>query len=1044
MRPTHAAGARSALALVSVTSLPLLTTLLGAPRSTAAQESVSPGHPTVPSALLNGLEWRFVGPVRGGRAPAVAGDPRNPLVFYMGTGHGGVWRTADAGLTWRNVSDGHFAVAPVGAIGVSQSEPRVIFVGTGEGIPRQHITGGDGVYKSTDAGETWTNVGLGDTRHIADLVVHPNDPDIVYVAAKGDMFGPSSARGVYRTRDGGRSWQQILYKNDLAGAIDLSMDPTDPSVIYASLNYHIRYPWDEVSGGPGSGLYKTTDGGDTWTDLTGNPGLPTGQVGKIGVSVSPPNPERVYAIIEAADGGVYRSDNGGATWMKVSVSRAYRLFPASYSHIHADTQDPDVVYVQHMALWKSTDGGLTFSTIPMHHSDHHAMWIDPRDSHRIIDGGDGGASVTLDGGRSWSELDNQPTADLFSLAVDDQHPYWLYVAQNDNSHVGFPSANDRAAITEQDYLAIPQGEGGQTAVKPDGSVVYAGDRTSIVRFDRSSGQGRDISVWPEDEFGKPIKDVKERFYYSFPVYLSPHDPGVLYTGSQFLYRSTDEGTSWQKVSPDLSRDRRDVMGNIPGRPITSIASSLYYVSLIRAIEESPLDSNELWVGTDDSTVQYTRDGGGTWHNVSPPDMPEWTTVTAISASAHRAGTAYISGERHRVSDWTPYLYKTTDYGRTWQRITNGIRANDFLYVIREDPVRPGLLYAGSERGVYVSFDDGGSWQPLQRNLPVAAAMSMQIKGNDLIVATHGRGVWILDDISALRQITSEVVSAPVHLFRVTPVVRNLARRAGPSRAGPDEGANPPTGVIIDYYLAQAPTGEVTLTILDASGNEVRRFSSLARGRSGLPAEAGTNRFIWDMRYPEVPAAPREDELTSFEATSPAPPVAMPGRYAARLTVDGRTLEQSVDIRKDPRVTASDAELRAQFELAMKICQRATDIVAALNRIHEARHRLAASSADARRAARLRQRLRAIEGQLQRLANPDNPMDTQPKGLYNQLGSLSRTVLGAEAGPTEAELAVFATLSARIDAQLEQLDELLSGDLPGSEGPYQTSPGGSGS
>ncbi len=1027
MRRTLPAVARSASALISVVfALAWTAPRCGAQAGDGPREAVFVRHATVPPAFLNGLQWRFVGPVRGGRAPAVAGDPSDPLVFYLGTGHGGVWKTTDAGLNWRNVSDGYFDVAPVGAMAVAQSDPRILYVGTGEGIPRQHITGGDGVYKSTDAGRSWAKVGLADTRHIADLVIHPGNPDIVYVAAKGDMFGPSTARGVYRTRDGGRTWRQVLYKNDLAGAVDLSMDPANPDVIYATLNHHVRYPWDEVSGGPGSGLYKTIDGGDTWTDLTRNPGLPIGQVGKIGVSVSPPNPNRVYAIIEAADGGVYRSDDAGATWIKVSVERAYRLFPASYSHIYADTQDPDVVYLPHMALWRSSDGGVSFQTVPMHHSDHHAMWIDPEDARRIIDGGDGGGSITLDGGRSWSELDNQPTADLFSLAVDDQFPYWLYVAQNDNSHVAFPSANDEAAITLEDYLAIPQGEGGQTAVKPDGSVVYAGDRTSIVRFDRRSGQGRDISVWPEDEFGKPIKDVRERFYYSFPVYLSPHDPGVLYTGSQFLYRSVDEGQSWQKVSPDLSRNRQEVMGNIPGGPITAIASSLYYVSLIRSIEESPLDAGELWVGTDDSTVQYTRDGGATWHDVSPPDMPEWTTITSVSASAHHPGTVYVSGERHRVSDLTPYLYRTTDYGRSWQRITDGIRGNDFLYVIREDPVRPGLLYAGSETGVYVSFDDGGSWQALQRNLPVAAAMSMQVKGNDLIVATHGRGVWILDDVGPLRQITPEVASEPVHLFRITPVVRNLARRSGPSRAAPDEGANPPGGVIIDYSLARPPAGEATLTILDGSGNEVRRFSSQGRGRSAMPASAGMNRFLWDMRYPEVPAAPREDELTSFEATSPVPPVAAPGRYTARVTVDGRSLEEPFDIRRDPRIMATDAELRAQFDLSMKIRQRASDIVDALNRIHEAQRRLAAPSADAQQDARLRDRLRAIEGRLQRLADPHNPMDTQPKGLYNQLGSLSRTVLSAEAGPTRADVAVFEALSARIDEQLAELDDLLRG------------------
>jgi photosystem II stability/assembly factor-like uncharacterized protein len=983
-------------------------------------------HPSVSSEFLNGLEWRFIGPMRGGRAPAVAGDPDNPLVFYHGTGHGGVWKTTDAGLSWRNVSDGYVDVAPIGAMDVAPSNPRVLFVGTGEGIPRQHITAGRGVFKSTDAGETWTHVGLAETLHISDLVIHPQNPDIVYVAAKGDMFGPDQNRGVYRTRDGGGTWQKVLYKNDLAGAVDLSLDPSNPNVVYASLNHHVRYPWDEVGGGEGSGLYKTTDGGDSWVDLTRNPGMPAGVIGKIGVSVSPARSNRIYTIVEAAAGGVYRSDDGGATWRMMSDDRTQRLFPASYNHIVADTRDPDLVYLLHQAFWKSTDGGVTFSTRPMHHADHHALWIDPNDSRRMIDGGDGGASVTLNGGLTWSGLNNQSTADLFSLAIDDQEPYWLYVTQNDNSHVGLPSQTTAASITAQHYLAIPQGEGGQTSVKPDGSVVYAGDRTSIVRFDRGTGQGKDISVWPEDEFGEPIADVQERFYYNFPVYLSPNDPGVLYTGSQYLYRSTDEGMSWERISPDLSKNRQDVMGKIPGGPITSIASSLYYVSLIRTIEESPRDKNELWIGTDDSTVQLTTNGGRSWQDVSPPDLPEWTTITAIDASAHHAGTAYLTGGRHRVSDRTPYLYKTTDYGETWERITNGIRENDFTYVIREDPVRPGLLYAGSETGAYISFDDGASWQSLQRNLPPVAVMFMQVKDDDLVIATHGRGAWILDNVTALRQLTSEIAAAPTHLFEVAPATRDLASRLGPARQMSDAGTNPPSGVVIDYYLAEQPTGDVVLTILDPSGEEILTFSSGETGRYALPARAGMNRFLWDMRYPDPPPALLTANLTGFEATSPSGPVAVPGRYNARLTVDGESHAQSFEIRKAPYVTATDQDLRAQFQLVADISQRAADAADALNTIRDMREELERAELSAEQVADLDARIAAIEGQLQRQVGA-HAMELMPKGLYNRLGTLSRRVLSAESRPTQQEYAVFDSLSVRIDEQLRQLDALIRGD-----------------
>ncbi len=987
-------------------------------------------YPSVDGSFLTALEWRSVGPLRGGRVPAVAGDPERPLVFYFGSAHGGVWKTSDAGLNWRNVSDGFFKVAPVGAMAVSLSHPEVVYVGTGEGIPRQHIASGDGVYKSTDGGETWTSVGLQETLHISRLLIHPTNPDIVYVAAKGDMFGPSPDRGVYRSTDGGRTWEQVLYRSDWAGATDLTMDPSDPNVLIASLNHHVRYPWDEVSGGPFSGMYKSIDGGDTWTDITQNPGLPRGVVGKIGVSISPPRPTRVYAIVEAAEGGIYRSDNGGATWQRVSDERRMRFFPASYQHIVADTQDPDVVYVLHQAFWKSTDGGRTFETLSMGHSDHHALWIDPNDSQRMIDGGDGGAAVTLNGGVSWSPLDNQPTADLFSLAVDDQEPYWVYAAQNDNQHIGIPSRTSGRSIGWSDYEEVPGGEGGQTAVKPDGSVVYACDRTRMVRFDRHSGQAPEISVWPEDEFGDPPKDVKERIYYSFPVFLSPHDPGVLYTASQRLFRSTDEGDSWQAISADLTRNRVDMMQKIPGGPITSIASSLYYVSLIRTIAESPIQEGELWIGTDDSTVQVSRDGGGSWEDVSPPDLPEWTTIYAIDVSPHHRGTAYLAGERHRVSDRTPYLYKTTDYGRTWERITNGIRENDWTYVIREDPVRPGLLYAGTETGAYVSFDAGASWQSLQRNLPAVAVTYMLVKDDDLVVATHGRGFWILDNVSSLRQLTPEIAQAEVHLFEIPPAIRSTGRRRG-GREGLEVGANPPSGVLIEYYLRQPPAGEVTLTVLDAAGAVIQQFSSEESGE--LPTEAEMNRFIWDMRYPDARQARSATQLTGFEASPPTPPVAPPGRYVARLTLGEQTFEQPFEIRKDPRVMASDADLRAQFELLVRIRDQASEVAEALGRLREARAQLeereSGLPAEAQASAeQVKTRLRAIEGQLTRLTG-SHSLEMEPKGLSQKLGALSGSVARGDAKPTQAMYAVFDELSARFAEQLQHLNEVVEQELP---------------
>lgn len=541
------------------------------------------GYPSVNASFLAALEWRSLGPYRGGRVIAVAGDSQDPLVFYFGSAHGGVWKTTDAGTYWRNVSDGFFKTAPVGAIDVSLSNPAVVYVGMGESLTRQDLTPGDGVYKSTDGGRTWTNVGLRETRHISKIKIHPTNPNIVYVAAAGDVFGTNPERGVYRTKDGGKTWEKVLYKSERASALDLSMDPMNPNVLYASLNQLQRLQWDEISGGPDSGLYKTTDGGDTWTDITRNPGLPEGVVGKIGISISPARPSRVWALIEAEDGALFRSDDSGQTWQRINDTRDFRRWAASYMHVIADTQDPDTVYIPSYSFWKSTDGGKTFRTMPTPHGDNHALWIDPQNPQRMIEGNDGGATVTLNGGATWSTIYNQPTADLFGLAIDDQVPYRLYAAQNDNTHISTPSRTDEAVIAFMHNEMIPGGEGGQTAVKPDGSVVYAGDRTAIARYDRRMGQAQNITVWPDNQFTMPPKDVKYRFYYTFPLLLSPHDPNVLYTAGNHVFRTTNEGNSWETISPDITRNRQDKMQKIPGGPLTTMWSSLYWVSLAQAL-----------------------------------------------------------------------------------------------------------------------------------------------------------------------------------------------------------------------------------------------------------------------------------------------------------------------------------------------------------------------------------------------------------------------------------------------------------------------------
>jgi photosystem II stability/assembly factor-like uncharacterized protein len=985
-------------------------------------------YPNVDAGFLSALEWRFIGPYRGGRVVAVAGVVDDPLKFYFGAAHGGVWKTTDAGINWQNVSDGYFNFPAVGALDVSASDSKVIYAGTGEGLQRQFISPGDGVYKSTDGGDTWTNVGLKETRHIARLRIHPTNPDIVYVAAMGDMFGPNPDRGVYRSTDGGETWEQVLYKGETTGAVDLTIDPNNPNVIIAALNHHVTFPWDEESGGPTSGLFKSTDGGDSWTDITDNPGMPGGMVGKITVAISPALSSRVYAFMEAdeGEGGVYRSDDAGASWQRTHTDPGKMEIPNSYNHLTADTQDPDIVYIQPIGgLFKSTDAGQTFNKLRMQNWDPHALWIDPNNSRRMIEGGDGGASVTLNGGESWSSLRNQPTADLLSLAVDDQEPYWVYASQNDNSHIAIPSQTDDDSIAWPHYVPLPAGEGGQTAVSPDGRIIYANDRAKTARIDMETGQAPRISVWPEWVFGTPAKDIKYRFYYSFPILLSQHDPNALYTAAQFVFKSTDEGQSWQEISPDLTRNRQEVMGETSGGPISSNASSLFHSSVIRTLAESPIKQGELWVGTDDSTVQVSKDGGRNWLDVSPSDLPEWTTITAIDVSHHQPGTAYISGEGHRVSDRTPYLYKTTNYGESWQLITEGIRENDYTWVIREDPVRPGLLYAGTETGAYVSFDDGGSWQSLQGDLPPVIVMQMQVKDDDLVVATHGRGFWILDNISALRAINPEIASAKMHLFEVVPTIRRLLGAHGwTALSGGAE--NPPEGVMFEYYLAQeANPAAITITVSEAGGKIIREFSN--ESEDGLSVDAGMNRFFWNMKYPGTVMPPPNGALDGFmsvDYSPPTAPLAPPGQYKVKLNVDGEVYERPFEIRKDPRIHASDADLIAQFELMVNIRDRFTEVADTVLKTREVRAMLAGDSSTETTA--ILDQLREIEGILMIWMGTDaHPMMWSAPGLTEKLSSLSGSVNSGDARPTQSMYTVFDDLTKRFEFQRERLNQIIN-------------------
>jgi photosystem II stability/assembly factor-like uncharacterized protein len=1015
--------------------------------------------------VLESMRWRLVGPHRGGRVVAVAGDPRDDQVFYFGACAGGVWKTVDGGWTWSNVSDGFFRTAAVGALAVADADPNVVYAGTGEACIRGNVSHGDGVYRSTDGGKTWRNVGLGDTRHIARVRVHPADPNLVYVAALGHAFGPNAERGVFRSRDGGRSWEKVLYRSPDAGAIDLALDVTNPRVLYASLYEVRRGPHFLSSGGPGSGLFKSVDGGDTWTELTDRPGLPKGLKGRIGLAVSPAMPDRVWAQVEAEDGGLFRSDDGGVTWRLMTDDRNLRQRAWYYSHIFADPQDPETVYALNVGMWKSTDGGKTFAAVATPHGDNHDLWIDPRNPRRMIEGNDGGACVSFTGGLSWSTLYNQPTAQFYHVTADSRFPYRLYGAQQDNTTLCVPSRSAKGAIMVTDCYPVGGGESGYIAVRPDNpDVVFAGGiKGQLTRYDHARGITRTVDIWPDNPAGWGVGDCRHRFQWTFPIVLSPHDPNVLYAAGECVFRSTDEGESWEAISPDLTRADPATMA-ASGGPITKDNSSAEYYATIFAFAESPLQRGLMWAGSDDGLIHVSRDGGQTWRNITPPAscLPEWALISIIEPSPHDPAVAYVAATRYKLDDTRPYLLKTSDYGETWESIVNGIPTWDFTRAIRADPERRGLLYAGTETGVYVSFDDGGSWQSLQGNLPVVPIHDLLVKDGDLVAATHGRSFWILDDLSPLRQMPADL--GDVYLFQPRPGLRfqsggrvrpeggGVRDYAGPggmvvtlrNRPKPDgdgvevevldAGTNPPSGVVVHYYLREA--AEVTLEFCEADGTLIKRFTSAAKQGPRVPATAGGNRFVWDMRYPDAEGVPGGLVLYGGTLTGP---VAPPGSYQVRLTAGGRTLTAPFEIRRAPNVTASDADLRAQFDLLIRIRDKVSETHRAVAEIRSIRQQAdtwveraqgrpdAAALADA--AAALRARLSAVEEELLQVkARARQDLLNFPIKLNNKLVLLGNVVASALHRPTRQSYEVYDDLAGRVDAQLGRLREIVATDV----------------
>ena len=1058
-------------------------------RTSSRRSSASSGE--TPN-FFDRLEWRNSGPYRGGRVAAVAGDPRERNTFYFGSTGGGVWKTMDGGEYWENTTDGFFKRASVGGLAVAPADPNVIYVGMGESCIRGNVSHGDGVYRSTDAGQTWMHLGLEDTRNIGKVRVHPEDPDTAYVAALGHAHGPNAERGVFRTRDGGKTWKKVLYRGEKAGASDLSIDPNNPRIIYASFWETIRRPWELVSGGPGGGLFRSNDDGDTWTEISRNKGLPSGMLGKIGISASAAQSGRVYAIVEAADGAIFRSDNFGETWERGNEDRNLRQRAWYYHHIYAHPTDPETVWVLNVSAWRSDDGGRTFQELSIPHGDHHDLWIDPKDPRRIINGNDGGAVVTLNGGESWSDIYNQPTAEFYHVTTDTQTPYRIYGCQQDNTSMSVPSRAPIAGITGADAFAVGGGEAGHIAVRPDDpNVIYAGEYQGIItRHDRRTRQTRIISVWPEPSSGEGAESLRYRFQWTAPIVLSPHDPNVLYHCGNRVFRTRDEGQTWDAISPDLTRNDRTRLAP-SGGPITKDNTGAEYYCTVFAFAESSVQRGVLWAGSDDGLVHVSRDDGKTWKNVTPPGIGSWTLVSIIEASPHDAGTAYVAANRYKQDDFRPYLFKTSDYGRTWKKITNGIAADDFTRAIREDPTRKGLLYAGTETGVYVSFDDGARWNRLGGNLPVVPIHDMVVKDSDLVLATHGRSFWVLDDLSPIRQLAATAMKGKARLFAPRPTVRfrtdfgfpqpgksgknyrmtgatmvtyrQVEKPTGEkAQVNIDAGQNPPDGVLVSYWLRDKPAGEVTLSFFDAKGKEIRSFKSkppepkdnkdekpltpeqrrseeLKKAREPRVAkEQGLNRFAWNMRQPD--AARVEDDPTweSAEATL-AGPVSPPGQYRVRLDVDGDRHEAAFEIRKDPRASATQADFEAQFALRMKIRDKITEVHEAINAIRALRTQIegwekrAEGSGGARlrrAAASIKTKLAGVEEELiQVKAKSRQDTLNYPAKLNLKIGGLALSVGSADFAPTKAMYDVFEDLSKRGETQLAKWRAIAKTDVP---------------
>ena len=1001
-------------------------------------------------SLYQAMEWRNIGPYRGGRATTVAGLPHDEFTYYMGTTGGGVWRTTDGGDSWHNISDKFFKTGSVGAIAVADSDPNVMYVGMGEapirGVTTSH---GDGVYKSTDAGKTWTHMGLERVRQISEVRIHPQNPDVVYVAAQGAPYGANPERGIYRSVDGGTTWELVLFVDEDTGASDLSMDVTNPRILYAGMWNHRRYPWQVHSGGESSGIYKSTDGGDTWEELEG--GLPE-VMGKIGVVVSPAKPDRVWAIVEADEGGVYRSEDAGATWTRINEERVLRARSWYYTHIYADPIDEETVYVLNAPMMKSVDGGVTFKPVPTPHGDNHGLWINPNNNDILINSNDGGANVSYNGGKTWSPQSNQPTAQFYRVNTDNRLNYYVYGGQQDNSSMAIASRSRDGGIGRDDWFPASGCESAYLSFDPDNPrMIYGGCyQGHISVYDTELKSNRPIDAYASLRLGSDAIDQKYRFNWNAPIIVSSHNPSVIYHAGNKLLKTEDGGLSWAEISPDLTRNTPEKLGK-GGGPITNEAAGAEVYHTIMYVAESPHEAGVIWAGTDDGFVHITRDGGATWDDVTPGGIDE-AMVNTIEVSPHDPGTAYLAVTAYKFNDFTPHVFKTTNYGRDWDRLVEGIEEEAFVRVVREDPMRKDLLYAGTETGMYVSFNGGALWQALQMNLPVVPITDLKIQNNDLVVATQGRSFWILDDLSPLHQINDEIADAAMHLFKPSDPYR--IQRGG--RAEANQGKNPPVGAVVYYTLGElADSIEVTLDILTAAGDTVRSYTSTATGGAPAPTnpmgggapkhltkKEGMNRFIWDFRNEGLTKMPGVFTFGSLQGYRVAP-----GSYTAVLAVDGEEMSQSFEVLPDPMRDLAPADYAAQQELLAELHAYADGIHQSVNRMDAVKGQvesLVGLTKDREDAVAIVEAGDALvekidgwkEHIIQQKQKTFQDVINFPNKLNAQFIYLMSTVDGAEPPLTEGEKMRFNDLVAEWATYEAEMQSILDTDVPAFNDLYQ--------